>query len=601
MAAPDMPQQLLRRRNTCQDLLPQTPSSLVAGDYNLFPAAPVPANSIGRGFEAIAERLASSQAIRIDGFVGVFWEEFRDNLNSALVARGISPQWVDMSQHLKSEAEIDRIARYCLGGIDPLFGRRYEGELLDLFDQQRLNKLSEVTDAQCTIIYGCGAGLVPGTGPLVYVDLPKSEVQFRSRASSVSNLGIASPADPKSAYKRFYFFDWPMLNRHKAAIVREVDWFIDEQRPDEPAIIAGKHLREAFDRLSHGAFRVRPWFEPGPWGGQWIKKRVPNLPQEVPNYAWSFELISPENGLLFCDGQQMIEASFDWLMYLNSREILGDHERRFGYDFPIRFNFLDTFDGGNLSVQCHPRPEYIREHFGEPFTQDECYYIIDCTPESGVFLGFQEDIDPEEFGSALKRSFANGTEIDIPRFINSEPTHKHDLFLIPGGTVHSSGVNNLVLEISATTYIFTFKMYDWQRMDLEGKPRPLNIDRAMENLDFDRKGRRIAEEFVSHPVELASGDDWRLMHLPTHREHFYDVHRFEFDTEINCLMDGSPHVLSLVEGTHVTVETNSGMQQQLNYAETCVISAAAQSYRIVNHSPQRAMVVKAFLKPLTTE
>ena len=127
-----MPQQLLRRRNTCQDLLPQTPSSLVAGDYNLFPAAPVPANSIGRGFEAIAERLASSQAIRIDGFVGVFWEEFRDNLNSALVARGISPQWVDMSQHLKSEAEIDRIARYCLGGIDPLFGRRYEGELLDL-------------------------------------------------------------------------------------------------------------------------------------------------------------------------------------------------------------------------------------------------------------------------------------------------------------------------------------------------------------------------------------------------------------------------------------------------------------------------------------
>jgi len=105
-------------------------------------------------------------------------------------------------------------------------------------------------------------------------------------------------------------------------------------------------------------------------------------------------------------------------------------------------------------------------------------------------------------------------------------------------------------------------------MDLDGKPRPLNIDRALENLRFDRKGARIAQEFVSHPVELSHGDDWRLVHLPTHNQQFYDVCRFEFDTEIESHTAGSPQVLSLVEGSSVIVETKSGMSQQFSYAES---------------------------------
>jgi mannose-6-phosphate isomerase class I len=170
------------------------------------------------------------------------------------------------------------------------------------------------------------------------------------------------------------------------------------------------------------------------------------------------------------------------------------------------------------------------------------------------------------------------------------------LFLIPGGTLHCAGANNLVLEISATTYIFTFKMYDWQRMDLDGKPRPLNIDRALENLHFDRKGARIREEFVSRPVELSRGNDWRLVHLPTHHEHFYDVHRFEFDTEVTGHTDGSPQVMALVEGSSVIVETKGGMRRQFSYVETFVVPAAAESYKLINAGQQRAMVVKAFVK-----
>ncbi|MCK7556807.1 class I mannose-6-phosphate isomerase [Chitinophaga sedimenti] len=464
------------------------------------------------------------------------------------------------------------------------------------FEADKLKNIQPAAEG-ITLIIGVGAALTGLKAPVVYIDLPKNELQYRMRAGTANNLGKEQRDDNPETYKRFYFVDWVVLNAHKQQILPAIEIIADGQWKDQLTWSTQAAVSAGLQQLATNAFRVRPWFEAGAWGGDWMKEKIPGLNKEEVNYAWSFEMIVPENGLVFESDGQLLEIAFDWLMMKNAAQVLGQKdEQRFGIEFPIRFDFLDTFDGGNLSIQCHPRLQYIREHFGENITQDETYYMLDCRPGAKVYLGFQDDIDPVTFRQALEESVAANKPIDIEKYVQVHEARKHELFLIPNGTVHSSGKDNLVLEISATPYIFTFKMYDWVRLDLNGKPRPINIDHAFKNLDFSRKGAKVQEELISKQSVIASGADWQLVHVPTHAEHFYDIHRMEFDTTIDVQTEGKCHVLMLVEGTSVLVETANGSRHRYNYAETFAIPAAAGAYKIINEGAATAKVVKAFLK-----
>jgi mannose-6-phosphate isomerase class I len=586
-------------RRTTQHLAPASRQPTPPGTYDIYPAFGLGSGLIDRGFDALARMIVDSgqRTVICDGFVGVLWEPFIRELSSSLAGLGQEATAVDVRSALLPPEAVDRLVAPYLGGDDPLYGTRAPLTLDQFFDARMLRALPEASSGRLVILYGCGAALTQRSGILMYVDVPKNEVQFRSRAGAITNLGSASPADPRAMYKRFYFVDWPVLNRHRRAVVRKIDLIVDGQRPEDPVLMRGSDLRDAMNAMARSSFRVRPWFEPGPWGGQWIKDHIPGLAREAHNYAWSFELISPENGIAFESDGRWLEVSFDFLMLHNHRQVLGDFAPLFGYEFPIRYDFLDTFSGGNLSVQCHPRPRYVHEEFGETFTQDEAYYILDTRPGARVYLGFTAGADPAEFRADLERSAAEGTPVEIERYVQTLPARKHDLFLIPNGTIHCSGANNLVLEISATPYIFTFKMYDWMRMDLDGRPRTLNIDRAFANLHFHRRGERVRRELRSHPRMIAGGPDWQLFHLPTHPEHFYDVHRVEFMSSVERQTGGSPHVMNLVDGEAVVVETDDGRRQRFNYAETFIVPAAASRYRLINDGHLPATVVTTFLKP----
>lgn len=584
-------------RKTQQFLMPYQLSDALQPQegYNIYPTARLQAGKIFNGFDSLASFIADHNSIIIDGYVGVFWDRIKCALQKSLNEQGFTVNWVHTSDYLKEEQEIELLVRPFLGDYASVWGTKTTLSLADFFVDS-LGMQNQHQPDSINIIIGPGAALFGWSGPVIYLDVPKNEIQFRMRAGSITNLGAIEPEDPFQMYKRFYFVDWVVLNNHKKDILNTLSIIADAQWAETINWVHQADLIAGLNKLSTSVFRVRPWFEPGAWGGQWIKEHISNLNTDVVNLAWSFELIVPENGLVFESDGNLLEVSFDMIMFNNRQNILGEHAARFGDEFPIRFDFLDTYQGGNLSIQCHPRLKYIQEQFGETITQDETYYILDCDQDASVYLGFQEDIDASEYKEALETSQATGEPINIEQYVQVHQAKKHDLFLIPNGTVHSAGAGNLVLEISATPYIFTFKMYDWVRLDLDGKPRPINIDHAFNNLDFERKGERVARELISHPQTIEETPDYRLVHLPTHQDHFYDVHRLEFDNSVEVATNNVCHVLMLVEGNSITVETADGLKMDFAYAETFVIPAAAGSYRLTNQGKQRVKVIKAFLK-----
>src|SRR6202044_194078 len=248
-----------------------------------------------------------------------------------------------------------------------------------------------------------------------------------------------------------------------------VDFFLDTNDAI-PKLVTGAAGREGLKGGATRPFRVVPYFDPGVWGGHWMED-VCDLPKDQPNHAWCFDCVPEENSLLLGFGSRRVEIPSIDLVFSHPRELLGDAVyARFGAEFPIRFDFLDTIGGGNLSLQVHPLTEYIQRAFGMDYTQDESYYMLDAGPDATVYLGLREDADPKAMATQLQHAQAGKIPFDPGPFVNRSPAAKHDHFLIPAGTVHCSGQDGMVLEISATPYIFTFKLWDWGRLGMDQKP-----------------------------------------------------------------------------------------------------------------------------------
>jgi predicted NBD/HSP70 family sugar kinase/mannose-6-phosphate isomerase class I len=583
------------KRKASQPLLPVMAEPDRPEGYDVFPFMPSQ-KKIFRGFKSLANEIYSERTVVIDGYGGVLWEDFRRQLHKALKEKNISVYWYHIDSCLKPVEDINDFCKDNLKGDDPVFGKKYTGELQDFFKTEFLDLMQPDHAADLCIVYGTGAALSGWKGKLIYIDVPKNEIQYRMRAGSITNLGSKSAFASTQMYKRFYFVDWPVLNKHKEDLLSRINIICDEQRMTDITWMYGTDFKESLQAILQSPFRARPWFEAGVWGGHWMKKNIKGLNENEVNYAWSFELITPENGIVLEGEGYLLEFSFDYLLYYNNEKLMGKAANRFGKEFPIRFDFLDTYVGANLSIQCHPRTKYIREHFGENFTQDETYYILDCEPDAKVYLGFQENIDAAEFKNALFEAQDHAIELPVEKYVQKLVAHKHDLFLIPNATIHASGKNNLVLEISSTPYIFTFKMYDWLRLDLTGHPRPINIEHAFNNLDFERKGDYVQEKLISKPYELEEWENGRAMKLPTHEEHFYTIDRYEFNGKVKIATKGLFHICMLVEGDSVEVTDDKGRPTVFSYAETFVIPAAVSEYELNYQGDDKAFVVIAYIK-----
>jgi hypothetical protein len=457
------------------------------------------------------------------------------------------------------------------------------------------------------VIIGPGASLIALEPTLlVYADLARWEAQRRQRRGEISNLGVDDRRlKPSLQYKRSYFVDWRLCDRLKQRTLCRWDYLLDTCVPGDPKLVTGPAFRAALKHCVTRPFRVVPFFDPGPWGGQWMKE-VCDLDREQANFAWCFDCVPEENSLLLRFGDVRVEVPATDLVLAEPRALLGEPVHgRFGPEFPIRFDFLDTMGGGNLSLQVHPLTEYIQERFGMRYTQDESYYMLDTRPGAVVYLTRKRDARFDEMIAALEAAQAGGPIFDDTRFIARFPAHKHDHFLIPAGTLHGSGANNMVLEISATPFIFTFKLWDWNRMGLDGSPRPINIAHGRANILWERDEDYARERLINRVREVGRGDGWREERTGLHEAQFIETRRHWFSAstphDTGGVARGSVNVLNLVEGEEAVVESPEGVFEPfvVHYAETFIVPAAVGAYRIRparNLQGRDHATIKAFVR-----
>jgi mannose-6-phosphate isomerase class I len=558
--------------------------------YDPEPRYPVAGGEVQSGYEALAADVARRRpgVLAVDGPPALPWERFIASLRDSLDAAGVRIGTVDVRGSLASWDEIQRRTAAAELPGDPVFARTFQGSLSKLFDGL---PSARTTAADVTLVFGPGSAFIDHD-VLWYADLPKRLALDLVQRGRAGNVGQA-PGKAGSE-RRLLFVDWPMLDRHKQEFAGRFDRYIDLSDPNVPRSLDGDSLRRSLSALAVRPFRTRPTFLPGPWGGQWLR-RVLGVATDAPNLAWSYELITPESGLLFGDSDPA-EVGFELLMSEHAPLVLGaEVAERFGQSFPIRFDYLDTFDGGHLSIQCHPSETYMRDTFGLPYTQHETYYVMDTTPGAKIFLGLREDADLNAFEAEAELAEQPGEAFEPERYLQTHPAKQHRLYLIPAGTPHASGAGNVVLEISATPYLYTLRFYDWLRRDLDGALRPVHLRHAFSNLDPRRRGESV-RDLMPEPTVVRSGSGWKELALGRSPELFFAVHRLDFDDEIADHTGGRFHALNLAAGNKIEVETAAGAVHPLSYAETIVIPAAVGEYRLRQVRGGPCKVVKAFVR-----
>ncbi len=487
---------------------------------------------------------------------------------------------------------------------DPVFGRMCPLDLENFLDPRRVEEFRRAIDGASglVVIAGSGASLVAAHWDLlVYCSLARWEIQQRQRRGEIGNLGADNPgASAQAKYKRAFFADWRAADRLKCRLYDRIDFLLDTNDSCAPKMISGDAFRRALAQLVRRPFRVVPYFDPGPWGGEWMRRTF-DLPSGPPNFAWCFDCVPEENSLLLGFGSEKIEIPAIDLVFRHPRELLGEHVyARFGAEFPIRFDLLDTMGGGNLSLQVHPLASYIREQFGMPYTQDESYYLLDAAPDAVVYLGLKEGIDRRRAIVDLERTQSTAFAFPAENFVNAWPARKHDHFLIPAGTIHCSGRNSMVLEISATPYIFTFKLWDWDRLGLDGQPRPIHIEHGIRNIQWDRTAGWVRDELINRVGALATMPGWTEERTGLHPLEFIETRRHWFTAPVPHDTHGTLNVLNLVEGDEAIVESPDGAFEPwaVHYAETFIVPAAVGRYIIRPAYPPagRIATLKAFVR-----
>lgn len=565
------------------------------------------------GNETIARELIktvpANHALLIDGYVGAIFSTL--NMRIAEVEENCC--FINLDEAWKSSDELEKMLTESLPQdrvIDPilLFGKFKYRTIDSLFDSKKTLLLKAKIAEACqkhklVVVYGCGATLFKNSGDIAaYMDVTPLETTLRIRERKIRNLGDVKVRPYPEIFRRMYYYDYEICMLHRQNVIddNEIDFYIDATMDDRLKMIPLSAFKECMKIQLNSPFRATPVYLEGIWGGTFVKS-LRKLPADMKNCAWVFDMIPNEVSLQIKIGANTFNVPFSTFFKANAANLMGEESvKRFGRIFPIRFNYDDTYGGsGNMSIQVHPPQAYNSEHFGEPFQQDESYYCVK-TASSKTYLGLQDDCDVEEFFKCIDRAEKEHIPFDHDKYVNSFPSTEGDQFLLPGGTIHASGCNQIVLEIGSYTIgSYTFKLYDYLRKDLDGNARPIHSIHGKNVLVTDRRRSKVDGVLRPAPRTVREGQGWKEEIVGEHDLIYFSLRRFTFDHSIADSTEGKKfHVLALVKGDEVLIYSKKDPTccYHAKYMDVVVVPASMGEYGIINLGKTSCQVTKTLLK-----
>ncbi|MDR1789826.1 MAG: class I mannose-6-phosphate isomerase [Opitutaceae bacterium] len=608
--------------------------------------------SITRGATAIAAALAARFAsakhplvVALDGYVGA---EFDDILNSVLrnLALKNIPAAVLNASLFKSPAQLDAQLAENLPADrvkDPvlLFGKLFHGDITALFAENAVENLrAQIAAAskQAAVVFVAGTGSAAAPlrdlyDTILYFDVTPKRAILRAKAGLVPNLGDARPRPFKETMRRFYYVDFEVAGKLRRELLNASDaapdlLYLARSGPFDAAgecLLLDRPALSAICRaLATQPVRCRPVYLEGVWGGSYIS-RIRKLPPVFTKLAWVFDLIPLEVSIVAqTPAGLQIELPYFTLVQKEGDNLMGaETVSNFGGYFPIRFNYDDTWHAsGNMSIQVHPPRDYCQQQHGEPGQQDESYYVVATGHGAKTYLGFKQGTTKDDLLREARLSETSKKPFDHDKFVNAVPSRPGTQLILPGGTIHASGQNQVVLEIGSLTIgSYTYKLYDYLRADIDGVPRPIHTWHGANALDPSRVAPNVVAELVPEPKLLrgdgdplrasqnvsggtVSGEGWSEWLVGENPKTYFSLRRLEIAAGKSAPDDTRAgnrerfHVLALVDGETVTVEPAADPSRAftMRYLDVIVVPASVGPYTIRNTGKQPAIGHKSRLK-----
>jgi len=581
---------------------------------------------VGETAKRILEAVGSQPApvVLIDGWYGVDWASVQEMLRAAARGAGSSIRFISSSRFFRSESEINAYAEPFMTD-DPSFGQvNDKGSLKDIIDDEKLGSVvSEVSDFKssgadgsvlCIIGYGaCQPELRPLAGSVVYTDYTMQPMLWKMWGGELVPFG-RDDSDPGYFWKRYYYNDFYLLLKQKKVVFEEMDFYVDFVDAENPKLLDRDLYNLMIDELVKRPFKQVKITQPGPWGAYRYKDLwdVPGLECN----AWN-ELAGIELSVLIDIGiGELVNIPAQNFMQRADQVVGKWVNQTYPGLMPLQV-WLDDgyfpepvpYERSSMPIHNHPDSAYVKRNFNEPLGRYETYYIVEAYRNASTWMGFQEDADLEEWERLIRES-NNLKEIpDWQSYIKRWDTNTGDLFLIPPGTSHGHGGNQMILEMDTGPSVagteYSFFSFDFARntwdddtKTMTAPPMKMHLDHAIANNRWRR------EEFVrnhhrARPVVVDGNGKTRKDQYTTMPEMPFHIERLFFEDEmVNDTEGRFMHIATLVEGTSVVIQSNENPEfsTSIDRLQSAVVPAGIGKHTYINNDGRHALVVIIRLK-----